>query len=110
MSEIQDYEKTYNDFWKGIVEKDGIIDMERVKRELHDYRFILGEVPKVYCAITGNQLSKPNYPAEVVIAQFEDKNWDKEIIREDIGKSLKDYSDIDELKDYLRQYFELEKS
>lgn len=42
-----------------------------VKNELRDYHFLLCNVPKVYCAVTGNTLSYPNYPHSVVIAEFE---------------------------------------
>lgn len=42
-----------------------------VKNELRDYHFLLCNVSHVYCAITGNVLSYPNYPHRVVIAEYE---------------------------------------
>ena len=52
-------EKTYKEFWKGIIENDGEVDMEQVKKELHDFHTLMGNVVEVYCHITGNQISKP---------------------------------------------------
>lgn len=65
-------EEIYNGVWKDIVEKDGVLDIEQVKKELYDYWYILTQVPKVYSAVTGGKLSKPNYESGVVITGFED--------------------------------------
>lgn len=74
----RDYNKDWNEFWKEIVcEKDGALNLEQVKKELSDYSMILEEVPKVYCAVTGDTLSKPNYKAETVIRVFEDTQNEK---------------------------------
>ena len=70
---MKDYEETYNSFWKEIVEKDGVLDLDQVKRELHDYHRMLGEVPKVYDHVTGGRISKPNTPASAVIAEHDDE-------------------------------------
>ena len=67
----EDYEKTYDDFWKDIVQPDGKFDMDVVKRELHDYWAFMQSVAEVYCHITGNRISKPNTPASVVIDEAE---------------------------------------
>ena len=69
---MQDYEKTYDEFWKEIIEKNGVVDIEQVKKELHDYHFILGEVPKVYCHVTGSRVSKPNTFASDVISEADE--------------------------------------
>jgi hypothetical protein len=68
-----DYKQDYEEFWKAIVENpDGTLDKDKVMRELHDYRFMLHEVPKVYCHITGNRISKPNTFAHEVTAAADD--------------------------------------
>lgn len=68
-----DYEQTYDDFWRQIVERpDGTLDRESVMRELHDYRTLIGEVPKAYDALTGGRLSKPTTPAYAVISAAEE--------------------------------------
>lgn len=54
-------------FWEPLVTKGGALDLELVKNELHDFYVAMQEVPKVYCHITGNRLSKILYDADVVI-------------------------------------------
>lgn len=76
---MEDYETTYEEFWKEIVENpDGSLNLDQVKRELHDYERLLSEVPQVFCHVTGGLISKPNTKAECVIEEFENY-MDKEI-------------------------------
>jgi len=56
----EEVNKVYNDFWKNIIERDGKVDMDAVKCELHDYSILLNNVPSVYCHVTGSRISKPN--------------------------------------------------
>ena len=60
-------EQVYQDFWKQLVEVDGTVDIEQVKKELFDFYTVITEVPKVYTHITGNQISKLLTSADVVI-------------------------------------------
>lgn len=70
---MQDYEQTYEEFWKRLVEnEDGTLNKDAVMRELHDFHFMIEEVPKVYEVVTGGMLSKPNYHARGVIQAFEE--------------------------------------
>lgn len=65
-------DKTFEEFWKGIVyDEQGNLNLDQIKKELHDYHYMLEQVPKVYCAITNSTLSYPNYPAETVISVYE---------------------------------------
>lgn len=59
-------------FWESIVMKDGVLDLEQVKRELTDWYFVMGEVGKVYDWVTGGLLSKVTYPAQTVIDAAEE--------------------------------------
>jgi len=92
-------------FWKDIIYKDGKLDEEQVMKELADFYFIMQEVPKVYCEITGGLLSKLKYPAEVVIREFNERFWDKEITKDDVVEILKskqaDKDKLQEIKEYL---------
>lgn len=55
-------------FWKDIIlKKDGTVNMRQLKKELSDFYFIIKQVPKVYCHITDNRMSKVNYHADTVI-------------------------------------------
>ncbi|MFF4417048.1 hypothetical protein ACFYY8_31390 [Streptosporangium sp. NPDC001559] len=87
MTEQPDYEKTYDEFWKEIVERpDGTLDLDQLKRELADYRMVLREVGEVYCHVTGGQISKPHTAAATVIAVADDRV--QEIVAEAIAERL----------------------
>jgi len=105
---MKDVNKDYEEFWKDLVEKDGVVDMEAVKAELSDYHHVLQNVPEVYVAITGGRMSKPNYFARDVIAEFEMHNMDRGITWDDVKSMIDDYKDIDDLKLALKEYFEYE--
>ena len=86
--------------------KDGKLDKEAVLNEISDYDFILEEVPKVYCEITGGKLSKLMYPASVVLSEFNERFWDKEIIIDDIKEMIKSAKTLKELKEELKSYLD----
>lgn len=69
MTDYETAEETYKNFWKLIVEKDGEVDMKQVKKELHDFHFVMAQVSMVYSELTGGQLSKPHYYADGVITE-----------------------------------------
>lgn len=65
---MDEVNKDYEIFWKDIVEKNGLIDIEQVKKELYDYHVMMNEVSKVYDSITGGRISKPNTASHHVIS------------------------------------------
>ena len=66
------------EFWKDIVcNEDGTINVEQLKKELCDFSLMIGEVPKVYSAVTGGMLSKPHYYADTVISVFNERYGEK---------------------------------
>jgi hypothetical protein len=70
---MRDYLKDYDEFWKDIIEDEyGIINLDLIKKELSDYKFILEQVSEVYCHITGGKLSKQHYYAGTVIVASDD--------------------------------------
>lgn len=63
----------FEEFWSPIlVDDQGDIDLDQVKKELFDFWQVMQEVPKVYCHITGNQVSKILTKSEVVISLADD--------------------------------------
>jgi len=75
-----DVEKVWRDFWAPLLEKDGAVDIEAVKRELFDYANLLDEVPRVYMHVSGGMISKPNTHASAVISVADDnesERWDE---------------------------------
>lgn len=72
-----DYMATFNEFWRDLVtDESGQLDLDKVARELADYKMVLGEVPKVYDELTGGRLSKPHTAAHHVIAEANDRAAD----------------------------------
>ena len=69
---MKDYEQTWEEFWKGICTKDGEVNLEQVKRELHDYKTLLHNVPIVYDHITGGRISKPFTDPKAVTSVADD--------------------------------------
>lgn len=64
--------KESNEFWESVFSEDYPFNKENAYKELSDFYFILEQVPKVYCAVTGDRLSKPMYPAKIVIEAYEE--------------------------------------
>ena len=65
MENEMDYEKVYQEFWVGMVGLD-LNDHEQVKKELFDFSQLINNISKVYCHITGSQISKPLTDPDVV--------------------------------------------
>lgn len=72
-SVAQDYESTYDRDWRSIIEPDGRLDWDTLKRELHDFSFLMQQASEVYCEVTGNRLSKTNYFASAVISVYNEQ-------------------------------------
>lgn len=108
MKEERDYKKVYENFWKDLVEENGVLDKDKVMRELSDYEFMLDQVPKVYCEVTGSRISKPNTYAYEVIGQFNElfdrKDWYEDDLK-DILDSEK--TSAEEKLEEIRNYFNL---
>lgn len=98
-----DEKETIKENWDWLY-KNGKLDEEAVLKEISDYDFILEEVPKVYCEITGGLLSKLMYPAEVVLDEFNKRFWNKEIVIDDIKAMIKSTETFEELKEELESY------
>ena len=71
LSSWEDYEKNYEQHWKHIIEPDGKLDMDAIKRELSDFWNVMEQVGKVYDHVTGGRISKVNTAASAVIGEAE---------------------------------------
>lgn len=69
-----DVEDNYNNFWKDILEVNGQINLEQLKKELYDYACMIREVSIVYDTLTMGRISKPNTKAQVVIDEVNEVN------------------------------------
>lgn len=69
--ERSDVYATWYEFWAPIIlDENQNINFYQVMCELHDYHFLLQNVPKVYDHVTGGSVSQPNTTAEAVIAEY----------------------------------------
>ena len=104
----KDYKKDYEEFWKEIVEVDGKPDLDKVKRELSDYHFLMQQVPQVYMEVSGGMISKQNTYASEVLGEFNERFLDKSITQDDLKDALKNCKTLEELKEELTDYFQLD--
>jgi hypothetical protein len=87
----EDIEHEWESFWKGIIcNVDGTINMQELKNNLYDLSYVLEQVPKVYCHITGNKMSKVMYASETVISVADDYFQQKldEAIEDEKGEKI----------------------
>ena len=102
---LTEYGKIYDEFWKSIVtDSEGNLDVEQVKRELHDYKIMLDNVPTVYDELAG--LSKPLTHAQAVIdaAREKQSNYARDVYLSDIEDMVDEEGkvDIEELRSYFK--------
>lgn len=73
-AELGPVEACYREVWANVVEVDGVIDIDRVKAELHDYHMLLRDIPLIFDHVTGGRATKPN-TTPAVINQFADEHY-----------------------------------
>lgn len=103
----EEVEKEYEEFWKDIVEDDGVLNKEQIKKELYDFSMVMVNCSKAYVEMTRGIISKPNTYFSEVLSIFQEKFWNIEYVKDDIKDMLKDCKDYDELKQELVEYFSL---
>lgn len=69
---MKEYEKTWEEFWKDICAQDEKLDLDQIKRELHDYKVLLDEVSVVYDVLTGGKISNPFADKDTVLKYVEE--------------------------------------
>jgi len=100
--ELMPTEEIYKTFWEDIIQNpDGSVNLEQLKKELADYKFILDNVGKVYCHITDNTLSYANYKAEDVIAMADD------CFNKTLQEELTDYISKSELEQLQHRVYSI---
>jgi len=113
MGEDLNYEQEFDSYWKDIVlNEDGTVNLDQVKRELSDYSMVMEIASEVYGNITNGNISKPNTNADVIIdvANEEQDKFYYNIHRDDILSILdeEDMSSEDKLEE-IRNYFDEER-
>lgn len=67
-----EWDKRFNNFWLPLISTGRQLDIEKIKAELHDFDFVIEQLPKVYSHITGGRLSKHMYEAATVISEHDE--------------------------------------
>ncbi len=104
--EYETPQETFDNFWKDFVtDGNGFWDSESIKNELHDFYFMMGQVPKVYCHVSGDKASNPMIYASV-INTLHDETVEDAIHDEmqDLYDAIKLSDDPDEIKEIFRSY------
>lgn len=90
-----DPEQVWKDFWFPLcTTPSGAVDMDQIKRELHDYALLINWVPKVYMHVTGGRVSYPTTWPSSVISVHDDHVTDlvdaqaKELMQVNIAEHL----------------------
>jgi hypothetical protein len=82
-------ESCWNKWWKDILIKNGKIDKEQLKKELHDASLLEQEVIYLYSGLSGGNITKPfTYPHEVY-SLYEQDLMDNYIHKDDLKDLLK---------------------
>ena len=96
---MSDVDKVYKEFWEELITTNGKLDIEKIKKELHDYHFILEQIPKVYSEVTDNKISKPNTYADEIISCFND--YVQELVEQEIENNEESLSHLEPQIDAL---------
>ena len=97
--QMPDYMVTYHDFWQELVETNGALDLDKVARELHDFRTLMESASTVYCELA--DLSKPMTAPHAVIGEARRRIEEEveEAVREETAELV---AERDRLSEALR--------
>ena len=63
-------ERIWEQYWQPVMTVDEKIDMEKMKKVLCDYYFVIKQLEKVYPTVTNNKVKGFMFPAEIVLGCF----------------------------------------
>ena len=81
-------------------------DERKIKNELHDLDFVVDQIGKIYCELTGGLLSKPMYHAETILEEHNERFLSKAITQDDLRGIIDNAKTKDDLIAELKDYFE----
>ena len=87
-------EEVYEECWRPILEKDGKLDMDQLKKELSDFLMVMEMVSKVYDEVTGGRVSNPLVIPQQVITAYEEhieETVEEGVLERRMDKALKRY-------------------
>lgn len=93
-----DPQHQWDTFWKKLcTDKDGNVDLEQIKKELSDYKFVIDNAPAVYSEASGNKTANIMVHENTMISLIYE-NIDKRIENsfEMMIDDIKLYKDLEE--------------
>lgn len=109
-NEDNEVETVWREFWLPIVAPNDVVDMEQVKKELFDFKTLMGNTARVYSYVTRGHISKPLTMPEAVIGEAdkrqEDATWYaiEDFFEEGDFDGL-DADTVAQLKEYMGRWF-----
>ena len=106
-SSMEEVEKIYNEFWKGIIEnEDGSLNKEQIMKELYDYYYVMDNCSAAYDLMSCGIISKPNTCFSAVRGLFEENYIKKDFAKDDlINCVLCKEMTYEEIIEAIRDYF-----
>lgn len=108
-----DEEEVYETFWKEIItNKDGTMNIDKLKAELLDFYNMINEVSIVYSAVTGCMFSKPTWSADTVLLFFDERFGSKaaavDCLKYDWDEITRECVTRDDIKNAIFEYFNID--
>ncbi len=101
----EEVQHVFETFWKDIImNEDGTVNLNQVKKELSDFSFMIDQVPRVYEELAG--LSKPNYYADTIIGLARERQ--EEHLKEDLQELVNEMVEcetVDEVLEIFRDAY-----
>ena len=101
-------QENYDKNWKHIVEKDGVLDKEQIKKELSDYSFVLANTTAIMDGVTDGRISKPFTHSFEVLKVVEENKLSKNMVKDDVKGMLEYHDTLEGLKKEITDYFDIE--
>lgn len=68
---MSDYKKVFEDNWKHLLDENGNLIEDEVKKELADYSILLDLTSRIYCKLTDNNISNPFVCESVILSEVD---------------------------------------
>lgn len=102
----EDVEHVWHTFWRDIIlDNEGEIDVDQLKRELCDFHFMIDNTTRVFSEVSGHRISKPNTHADAVIGEFNNVLAEhSEFVKQDLLELIEGVEDPTEIRDLIKRY------
>lgn len=102
----EDVEHSWHTFWRDIIlDEDGEIDVDQLKRELSDFHYMIDNTTRVFSEVSGHRISKPNTHADAVIGEYNNQLQEHyQFAKDDILELIEGVDDPEEIRRLIKGY------